>query len=406
MTASAANYFSSARERETGAAPFWRQLGPIAFLVLLFFLNFLSRIVLAPLLPIVERELRIGHSQAGFLFFLISVGYLIGLLGSGFVVSRCTHRRVITVSATGIGIALVGVALSGTFWAVGAGLISLGVAAGLYLPSAVATITALTDQQNWGKAIAVHELAPNFAFFLGPFVAELFLKWSTWRMAIMVLGVLSLLSGLGYQRWGRGGDFTGASPKSKEFRTLIRSAALWGIIGLFGLGVSATIGVYAMLPLYLVSEKHMDQTWSNTLIALSRSYAPLLGLTGGWVSDRLGPKQTMVMSLIFTGIVTLLLGVAPGRWLDGAVFFQPLLAVWFFPAAFAELAVITPVAARHLAVALTVPFGSVIGAGAIPTLIGIAGDTGSFALGFVLSGGLMILGGLFAVVIKLPEANL
>jgi NNP family nitrate/nitrite transporter-like MFS transporter len=312
---------------------------------------------------------------------------------------------VITVSAAGVGIALLGVALSGTFWAVGAGLMSLGIAAGLYLPSAVATITALTDQQHWGKAIAVHELAPNFAFFLGPFVAELFLRWSTWRMAVMVLGALSLLLGLSYRRWGWGGDFTGASPTSKEFRTLIRSAALWGMIALFGLGVSATIGVYAMLPLYLVNELHMEQSWSNTLIALSRSYGPLLGLTGGWVSDRLGPKQTMVVSLIFTGIVTLLLGIAAGRWLDGAVFFQPLLAVWFFPAAFAALAVITPTAARHLAVALTVPFGSVIGAGVIPTLIGIAGDAGSFALGFVLAGGLIMCGGLFALLLKLPEAK-
>ncbi|MGE5820792.1 MAG: MFS transporter [Deltaproteobacteria bacterium] len=405
MAATSENYSLPARDQDMRLVPFWRQLGPISFLVLLFLLNFISRIILSPLLPTIETELRISHSQAGFLFFLISAGYLIGLLGSGFVVSRCNHRKVITVSAAGVGIALIGVALSVTFWAVGAGLMILGIAAGFYLPSAVATITSLTDPQHWGKAIAVHELAPNFAFFLGPFVAELFLKWSTWRMAFLALGTLSLLLSLGYRRWGRGGDFTGASPTSKAFRTLIRSAALWGMIALFGLGVSSTIGVYAMLPLYLVNERHMGQSWSNTLIALSRSYGPILGLTGGWVSDRLGPKQTMVVSLVFTGIVTLLLGIVSGRWLDGAVFFQPLLAVWFFPAAFAALAVITPTATRHLAVAVTVPFGSVIGGGAIPTLIGFAGDVGSFALGFMLSGAVMIGGGLLALLLKMPETK-
>lgn len=393
------------RDQDFRGLPFWRQLGPISPLVLLFLLNFLSRIILSPLLPTVEMELRISHSQAGFLFFLISAGYLIGLLVSGFVVSRCTHRKVITVSSAGVGIALIGVALSGSFWAVGAGLMALGIAAGLYLPSAVATITALIDQQHWGKAIAVHEVAPNFAFFLGPFVAELFLKWSTWRMAFIALGWLSLLLSFGYRRWGRGGDFTGASPASKAFRTLIRSGALWGMVALFGLGVSSTIGVYAMLPLYLVNERHMEQSWSNTLIALSRSYGPILGLTGGWASDRLGPKQTMVISLIFTGIVTLLLGMVPGAWLDGVVFFQPLLAVWFFPAIFAALAIITPAATRHLSVAVTVPFGSLIGGGAIPTLIGLAGDAGSFALGFMLSGAVMIGGGIFALLLKMPETK-
>ena len=380
-----------------------RQLGPISFLVLLFLVNFLSRIILSPLLPTVETELRISHSQAGFLFFLISAGYLIGLLGSGFVVSRCTHRKVITISGAGIGVALIGAALSKTFLAAGAGLMSLGIVAGLYLPSAVATITALVDQRHWGKAIAVHELAPNFAFFLSPFVAELFLRWSNWRLALAALGGISLLLSLGYNRWGRGGDFTGASPASKSFRSLLRSAALWGMIGLFGLGVSATIGIYAMLPLYLINERHMHQSWSNTLIALSRSYGPILGLTGGWISDRLGPKRTMIVSLVFTGVITLLLGILPGRWVEGAVLFQPLLAVWFFPAIFAALAVITATSTRHLAVALTVPFGSVIGGGAIPTLIGFAGDAGSFAVGFVLSGSLMIGGGLLALLLKMPE---
>lgn len=385
--------------------PLWRQLGPTSFLVLLFLVNFLARIILSPLLPTIEKELRISHSQAGFLFFLISAGYLIGLLGSGFIVSRCTHRRAIIISAAGVGAALIGVALAGSFWTLGAGLVALGLAAGLYLPSAVATITSQTDQRHWGKAIAVHELAPNLAFFLGPFVAELFLRWSTWRMALGFLGALSLVLCLGYRRGGRGGDFTGASPASSAFRTLVGSAALWAMIAIFGLGVSATIGVYAMLPLYLINERHMDQSWVNTLIALSRSYGPILGLTGGWVSDRLGPKQTMVASLLFTGLVTLLLGVVAGRWLDGAVFFQPLLAVWFFPAAFAALAVITPTSARHLAVAVAVPFGSMIGGGAIPTLIGMAGDAGSFGLGFVLSGALIIGGGILALLLKLPETN-
>ena len=141
MAVTSAKYSSQAHDQNGGQAPFWRHLGPILFLVLLFLLNFLSRIILSPLLPTVERELGISPRQAGFLFFLIAAGYLIGLLGSGCLVSRCTHRQVITVSAAGVGIALIGIAQSGSFWAVGAGLVSLGIAAGFYLPSALATST-------------------------------------------------------------------------------------------------------------------------------------------------------------------------------------------------------------------------------------------------------------------------
>ena len=60
------------------------------------------------------------------------------------------------------------------------------------MPSAIATITSLVDKRHWGKAIAVHELAPNLAFFISPFIAELFLSWSSWRAALGILGALSI----------------------------------------------------------------------------------------------------------------------------------------------------------------------------------------------------------------------
>jgi NNP family nitrate/nitrite transporter-like MFS transporter len=298
--------------------------------------------------------------------------------------------------------ALLVVCLADTLWPIRAGLLVVGFAAGLYMPSAIATITSVIAQPHWGKAIAVHELAPNVAFFAAPFLAELFLRFSTWRMALGFLGAASLCLSLAYLRFGRGGEFPGESPASGAFGALARTSAFWLMIIMFGLGVGSTVGVYAMLPLYLVSERRMDSTWANTVVALSRSYGPILGLVGGWVSDKLGPKRTMVMSLVLTGIFTLWLGPAPTEWLSAIVLLQPVLAVWFFPAGFAALAMITPPNARNLSVGFTVPFGFLIGGGVIPTLIGVMGDAGSFARGFIITGFLILSSGLLALCLKLP----
>ena len=371
-------------------------------MTLLFLINFIARIIFSPLLAAIERELEIGHGQAGSFFFLMSAGYLLGLLGSGFFASRSTHKRTIVVSTAGVGLALLGIAFAANLWAIRCGLLALGLAAGLYIPSAIATITSLIEQPHWGKAIAVHELAPNLAFFAGPFAAELFLTWSTWRAALMVIGTGALIASLAYYGFGRGGNFPGQSPFSSAFRMLVRIPAFWLMLGLFGLGVSSTLGVYAMLPLYLVSERHIDQSWTNTVVALSRSYGPILGLLGGWVSDRLGPKRTMVIALTWTGVATLSLGPAGDSWISPVVLLQPLFAVWFFPAAFAALAAITPSDARNLAVAFTIPFGYVIGGGAIPTFIGIMGDAGAFSVGFVVTGAFILAGGAAALLLKLP----
>jgi NNP family nitrate/nitrite transporter-like MFS transporter len=383
-------------------ATFFGQLGPVWFLVVIFLLNFVSRIILSPLLPTIEGELRISHGQAGFFFFLISLGYLIGLLGSGFIAARLTHQIMIIIAATGVGVALLTAALVNHLWAFRAGLFGLGLACGLYIPSALATITSLIDTRHWGKAIAVHELAPNVAFFIAPFLAEIFLKWASWRAALGCLGASSIVAAAAFARWGRGGEFPGESPASTAFQALLATPSFWLLLLLFALGISSTIGVYAMLPLYLVSERGMTPGFANTVVALSRVHGPVLGVFGGWVADRLGARRTIVASLTFTGIVTLLLGLISTGWMPVTVFFQPLLAVWFFPAGFAALAQITSPSARNLAVAFTVPFGFLIGAGGIPTFIGIMGDAGSFARGFLVTGALILSGGVWALLLRLP----
>lgn len=405
-TSKAAPKKSPSREATNGAQhggeSLRAQARPVFFLAGLFFLNFTSRIILSPLLPTIEKELAISHSQAGFFFFLSSGGYLAGLMSSGMLTSRSTHRAAIVASLAGVGVATLTVAVSTALWLMQCGLFILGCAAGLYLPSAIATITSLVDKQHWGKAIAIHELAPNLAFFVTPFIAETFLRWSDWRTGLGMLGALSILASISFAQFGRGGDFAGEAPGSRAFNALVRTPAFWLMVILFGVGVSSTIGVYAMLPLYLVTERHFGPGMANTLVAFSRSHGPFLGLLGGWASDKLGAKQTIVISLVFTGIITLLLGIVSGRLLAAAVLIQPLLAVWFFPAAFAAISMITTPSARNLAVGFSVPVGYIIGGGAIPTFIGAMGDAGSFATGFVATGILIAAGGIVSLGLRLP----
>lgn len=405
MESDSTNPATGGRQQSGDRELFWPNLGAVLFLALIFFLNFTARIILAPFLPVIEAELGISHTQAGFFFFLIALGYFAALMGSGFVSSRLTHRKMIVASSACVGLALLGVAFAGDLWTMRASLLALGTAAGIYIPSAIAAITALVDSRHWGKAIAIHELAPNFAFLTAPFLAEMFLRWASWRAGLALLGATSLAVSLAFARWGRGGDFPGESPASGAFRVLLSTPSFWLMLLLFGLGISSTLGIFAMLPLYLVSERRMEQSWANAMIALSRLSGPFFGFLGGWVTDKLGPRRTMGISLLFTGVATLLLGPVPTAWIVLFVFFQPMLAVWFFPAGFAALAMITPPAARNLAVSFAVPFGFVVGGGAIPTFVGIMGDAGSFAMGFAVTGGLILAGGALAFYLKLPDGR-
>lgn len=379
---------------------FKTHLFSILFLTSIFFLNFLSRIILAPLLPTIEENLGISHGEAGSLFLLISFGYFGALLASGFVSSRILHRRTIAVSALSLGIALNLTAFSHGLLGMRTGLILLGMAAGLYLPSGIASITHLVDARNWGKALAIHEVAPNLAFVAAPLVAEFLLGWISWRGILVVLGSLTIAASMVFSRFGRGGDFPGSAPGFSACKTLFRLPAFWIMTVLFMLGISSTLGLYTMLPLFLVTEHGMDRSLANELIGLSRVLSIAMALVAGVVNDRLGPKFTLMAVFILTGTMTILLGLAPGSRVILLVFIQPLVAVSFFPPAFALLSTVGPPEVRNISVSLAVPMGFMVGGGVMPLFIGFMGDQGQFAGGIVAVGALISAGALLAAILK------
>jgi NNP family nitrate/nitrite transporter-like MFS transporter len=395
----------SANRNDDKESSFRSQVGPILLLTGIFFVNFLARIILAPLLPTIEKDLGVSHGEAGSLFLLIAIGYLISLLGSGFVASRLTHKRTIVLSATSIGIALLWISLSSSQLGIRLGLIMLGLAAGLYIPSGISTLTSLVNPSQWGKALAIHELAPNVSAVAAPLLSEVLLKWFSWRGTLALLGSVSIIVGVTFAHFGKGGDFVGEAPSVTSFRTILAIPAFWIITVLFGLAIGGSLGVYAMLPLFLVTERGIDRYWANTLVALSRISGVGMAFLAGWTTDRFGPRRTMVVVFLLTGLMTVLLGAVKGSWLILIVFLQPMLAVCFFPAGLAAISCIGPTSSRNVAVSLTIPFAFLVGAGAIPTGIGIMGDSVSFALGFALVGVLILAGFMLSLILKLPEEN-
>ncbi|MGD8386235.1 MAG: MFS transporter [Desulfobacteraceae bacterium] len=381
--------------------PFRRVIPSILFLTSIFFFNFISRIIWAPLMPAIEGDLGIGHGEAGSFFLLISLGYFVTLLGSGFLSSRVTHQKTIALSSALLGFTLLGVSLSPSLWSVRVGLVVLGLVAGFYIPSGIATLTAMVPSRHWGKAVAIHELAPNGGLLLAPLLSEALMGLVSWRGILALLGIAALVLGFAYARFGRHGNFPGEAPSLGSFRVLLRHSSFWIMMVLFGLGVGASMGIYAMLPLYLVVEAGMERGWANLLVSLSRISGLGMAFVSGWATDRFGPKQTMIIIYFLTGSTTLLLGAVQGSWLILMVLLQPLLAACFFPPGFAALSLTSAPSVRNVAVSLTVPFSFLLGGGAIPTLIGVAAEAGSFSLGIILVGGLIMGGSLLSARLKL-----
>ncbi len=375
-------------------------IGPLLLFTGIFFLGFLSRIIIGPLLPVMETDFGIGHATSGRFLLWMSWGYFLGLLLSSPLSStRVNHHGTVLISALGVALSLSLIFLCPSFTLLNLLFGLLGLFAGLYLPSGIATITALVPSRHWGKAIAVHELAPNLSFVVAPLLAEVLLMlWESWRGAMLTVGIASGAMGMLFASLlglhgpkGRGYD-----PKALP---LLRTPALWATAGLFSLGIGASMGIYTMLPLRLM-EEGITRQGANALLSIARLSGLGVSFAAGYLSDRIGPKRALALFLPATGMATVALGLLSGFPLKIMVFLQSALSVCFFPAAFSALSQVFEQDVRNVAVSLSTSVGTLLGGGLIPALIGSVGEKWNLATGMGATGALLLVAPLLLLFLK------
>ena len=370
---------------------FRSMLWNILFLAVLFFLAFIARFIFSPLMPVIESEMGITHAQAGTLFLVMSIGFFVGQAFSGFLSSRVNHRGSLALSTLGIGVALLSINLTSTFWILRNIMIFLGLAAGLHLPSAMATITAMVDRKEWGKALALHQTAPPLSLVMGPFLIIWLLDLLSWRGILTGIGVIALITGILFFCFGRCGKFPGDQPRPALLKELISRRSFWIMVVMFALAMCGTIGIYTMLPLFLVSERGFDADQANNLLGLSRITGLFMPFVAGWFIGRIGEKRFIFIIMILSGFSTILLGNLSGTVLIYIIFIQPAILGCYFTAGFAALARIVQPHLRSIAASFTTPTAFLIGGGLFPAALGYMGQSYSFGLGITLTGSLMIL---------------
>ena len=225
-------------------------LVPLLFLTLLFYLNFVARVLLSPLAPVMEVELGYTHVGTGTLFLLTSLGYFLGLFASGVISSRWTFTQTIQLSVAGFGLSLIFIAFGRTYWQIGLLVAVLGFMAGLYIPAGMAKLTELIPSVHWGKGLSVHELGPNFALFIAPLQVEVLLRFFDWRQVLLFQGVLTLVIVVAHRLYAGQGGSQGVAPKLSTLKNFFRQKTFWKLVLLFGLGIGSTLAIYSMLPVF------------------------------------------------------------------------------------------------------------------------------------------------------------
>jgi NNP family nitrate/nitrite transporter-like MFS transporter len=367
-------------------------LRPVLLLTFIFFIHFVCRQMAGPLLPAMEAELGISHAHSGLFIFFMGVGFFLSQIASPYLAGALGYRRCILASLTGTSVVTAILGFLESAPGLCAGFLALGITGGLYVPSGIALITVLVRPQDWGKAMGIHELAPNLALIGVPFMATAAMAAGSWRIGYLTLALVLALLAIVYAVVGVDAISRPSPPSFARIRAIAANPSFWRVGMLLSLAVGVETGVYAMLPLYLVTERGFDLNAANHLLGISRIPGLAVVMLAGWITDRLGARKTISLALGLTGGSVAVLGVGPQWLLTPGIFLQAAAAACLFPPILSIASGISTTENRALTIALSLAVAPVIGGGLLPAGIALAGDVGSFGLGLLGAGILTALG--------------
>ncbi len=377
--------------------------GALLFLVFIWFvwfMTFTARSIFSPVLPLIEDEFLVSHAKAATIFTVSGIGYTLSLILSGTFANVFGPRKSILLATIVTGITLVLFSFVRVFefyYALG---FVLGLSLGVYMPSVIPLITEYYEERLWGKAIAIHGSAPSVSVFLTPFIALSILAFFPWRAAFVIPGLVFLLCAFIF--YFVADEVTLGKEKNYFIGSLLRNRTIWlmGIVWIFAAG--ANIGLYFVIPLYLVKELSLDMDYANTIFGMSRLGGAILTIIAGFFVDRFSLKRVCFLLVLATGIFTMLLALSSARWIPVFLFLQACISPTVFPVGYVAVAKMFSEEQRGPATGFVLTI-SMIGTGLVPYFLGLSGDLWSFRLGICLLGILTALSsGLFYVLKDLP----
>ena len=351
-----------------------------------WYLNFSTRTILSPLLPIIEEELHLSHTLAGSIYSFQSAGYTVSLLMAGFLAPRIGYKRSITVGGVMLVVALCCLNYTSSYWTLVIAVLFIGLGSGIYLPCAIPMLTGLFEQRHWGKVLACHDSAASASVFSVPLLIALSLRFLPWKAGFVVLGVVFVAAIVLFR------VLVPDSPlPSREQRIgagqLVRRKEFWIIAALWVCAAGANLGLYNVIPLFLVTERGLSLDAANTVFGISRMGGFFMALLSGVLVDRFGVKRVLLLALLPTGFGTM--GVAVTTTfplLVAMLVVQATFCMAFFPVCMVAISKVTSPGERSAFTGTTIAVGVFAGLGLTPPAVGMVADLYSFEIGIFAFG--------------------
>jgi predicted MFS family arabinose efflux permease len=281
------------------------------------FTHHVSNSLLNPLLPFIRDAFQLTYGEAGWLVSAFAMSLGLSNAPIGMLADRFGSRLVVVVGLFLTGAISVAVGMAGSYWALFALLIVMGLIHGSYHAPASALMARIYPASARGSAIGLHITGGHLSFFIIPATAGwLVTQTGTWSTPYIWLAWAPVLAGIWL--WFLAPK-DHERPKSNPDRLAVFKE-LGGIVKTVGPLVSTSIGfqvaqaaLVAFTALYLVDVRKIEPA----LAAVYFGVPQLIGLLGspaaGYLSDRIGRRAVILLALGMMGPSFLALTLVPNE---------------------------------------------------------------------------------------------
>jgi NNP family nitrate/nitrite transporter-like MFS transporter len=358
----------------------------------LWYFNYLSRILLSPLLPLIEDALTINHTLAGGLYFPFYLGSTLAVICGGFFSLRIGYKKIILFCFLILSVSFFLLSLCRTYQFFIVTLFFLGLGSGLYIPCAIPLLTAVIDKDHWGKAISLHETAAGCAIMTVPFLTALALRFMAWYSIFFAMGLIMVVAIFFLLAFSP--DPSAVSGKPSQLSDLLRRRNFWLLLTVFVTCGIASMGIFNIVPLFLVKEKNIPINLANTLFGVSRVGGFLAMIVVGFVLDRFNVKKMSLALILLTGISTIGIALVDNyHLLFTMLVSQATFSVVFFPVGLVMISKVTTQRERGVFTGIAIGAAGIVGPGLSPLILGAMADVWSFTIGILGVGILTTLSG-------------
>ncbi|RDK05598.1 MFS transporter [Cupriavidus lacunae] len=384
----------------------------VALLSLGFGLVGIDRFMIMPLFPIMMRDLGFDYQDLGYITGALAIAWGFASIFMGTLSDRIGHRKVVIPAMLVFSLLCSASGFAGSLGTLILIRALMGFAEGAYTPvSIVATIDASRPSRHGFNVGLQQTMMPLLGLGLSPILVTQMLKLVPWHWIFALLAAPGLLVAMLMYRHLRDSDAKiaavhtdthDASPHSWTDAFRYRNIPL-GIVGML-CWLTNLVVLGAMLPGYLTEYLHLGIEQMGFVLSAIGFGGALGALLMPALSDRLGRKPVMVLSVTGAFFFLALLARCDA---NPPMLFACLFMTLFFIFALITLTVgpisVESVPAKLMATAsgLVVGIGEIFGGGIAPALAGYVAKQYGIEHVLYLALGAIAIG--FIAVISLKE---